>query len=108
LGHGFTTLIDVNNYAPSRIKKINQSPLHPDIYTCGNQVQVMDDIMMEMEEYPQAERYQFQFLHDKYNKEIVFPESINLVEHTPEKIISKIKRQNGAGANNLRAVIFFF
>lgn len=97
LYHGFTTLIDVNNYAPSRIKKINQSPLHPDIYTCGNQVQLMDDFMMEMEEYPQAERYQFQFLHDTYNKEIVFPDSINLAEHTPEKIISEIKRQNGVG-----------
>ena len=97
LYHGFTTLIDVNNYAPSRIKKINQSPFHPDIYTCGNQVQVMDDFMMEMEEYPQAERYQFQFLHDTYNKEIVFPDSINLAAHTPEKIISEIKRQHGVG-----------
>ncbi len=97
LYHGFTTLIDVNNYAPGRINKINQSPLHPDIYTCGNQVQVMDDFMMEMEEYPQAERYQFQFLHDTYNNEIVFPDSINLAEHTPEKIISEIKRQHGVG-----------
>ena len=97
LYHGFTTLIDVNNYAPERIKKINQSPLHPDIYTCGNQVQVMDDFMMEMEEYPQSERYQFQFLHDTHNREIVFPDSINLAEHTPEKIISEIKRQNGVG-----------
>ncbi len=97
LYHGFTTLIDVNNYAPGRINKINQSPLHPDIYTCGNQVQVMDDFMMEMEEYPQAERYQFHFLHDTYNKKIVFPDSINFAEHTPEKIISEIKRQNGVG-----------
>lgn len=97
LYHGFTTLIDVNNYAPKRINKINQSPVHPDIYTCGNQVQVMDDFMMEMEEYPKAERFQFQFLHDTHNKEIVFPDSINLAEHTPEKIISEIKRQNGIG-----------
>ncbi len=97
LYHGFTTLIDVNNYAPNRINKINQSPLHPDIYTCGNQVQVMDDFIMEMEEYPQAERYQFQFLHDKYNKEVTFPDSINLGNHTVTKIIDGIKNQDGVG-----------
>ena len=97
LFHGFTTLIDVSNYAPERINAINQSPLHPDIYTCGNQVQLMDDFMMEMEEYPQAERYQFQFLHDKYNKQIVFPDSIDLDQHTPADIISGIKDQKGVG-----------
>ncbi|MCK5443074.1 MAG: amidohydrolase family protein, partial [Maribacter sp.] len=97
LYHGFTTLIDVNNYAPHRINKVNQSLLHPDIYTCGNQVQVMDDFMMEMEEYPINIRYQSQFLHDTYNKGIVFPDSIDLAEHTPKAIISEIKEQDGAG-----------
>jgi imidazolonepropionase-like amidohydrolase len=97
LYHGFTTLIDVNNYAPHRINKINQSALHPDIYTCGNQVQVMDDFMMEMEEYPTNVRYQFQYLRDTYNKGIVFPDSIDLAEHTPKAIISRIREQNGVG-----------
>ena len=97
LYYGFTTLIDVNNYAPQLIDKINQSPLHPDIYTCGNQVQVMDDFMMEMEEYTTDVRYQFQFLHDKYNKQIVFPDSIALENHTANKIVSEIKSQNGVG-----------
>lgn len=97
LYHGFTTLIDVNNYAPHRINKINQSALHPDIYTCGNQVQVMDDFMMEMEEYPANVRYQFQFLHDTYNKGIVIPESIDLDEHTPKAIISGVREQDGVG-----------
>lgn len=38
LYYGFTTLIDVNNYTPQLINKIKRSELHPDIYTCGNQV----------------------------------------------------------------------
>ena len=97
LYHGFTTVIDVNNYAPHIVNRIKNSSLHPDIYTCGNQVQVMDDFMMEMEEYTPEIRYQFQFLHDKYNKEIVFPDSINLAEHTPEKIIAEIIEQDGVG-----------
>ena len=67
LYHGFTTLIDVNNYAPQLISQIKNSALHPDIFTCGNQVLVMDDFMMEMEEYTPEIRYLFQFLHDKYN-----------------------------------------
>ena len=97
LYYGFTTLIDVNNYAPHIISKINKSELHPNIYTCGNQVQVMDDFMMEMEEYSQETRYQTQFLYDKYNKHVVFPDSINLDNHTPKAIISEIKNQNGVG-----------
>jgi len=97
LYHGFTTLIDVNNYAPKLIDKISQTPLHPDIYTCGNQVLVMDDFNMEMEEYSQEQRYQSPFLYDNYNTQIVFPDSINLDNHTPRQLISEIKNQNGVG-----------
>ena len=97
LYHGFTTLIDVNNYAPQIIDRIESSPLHPDIYTCGSQVLLMDGFMMEMEEYTPEIRYQSNFLHDKYNKEIVFPDSIDLAEHTTKKIISNITKQRGVG-----------
>ena len=47
---GFTTLIDVNNYWPERMNKILSAEIRPDIYTCGEQVTVMDDFNMEMEE----------------------------------------------------------
>jgi len=97
LYHGFTTLVDVNNYYPELVAKIKKSPLHPDIFTCGNQVQVMNDFEMEMQESSLESRYQSQFLHDKYNTEISFPDSINLNEHTPKKIIDKIKAQSGIG-----------
>lgn len=97
LYHGFTCLVDVNNYAPELVNEIKKSPLHPDIFTCGNQVQVMNDFEMEMEESSPESRYQSNFLYDKYNKEIAFADSINLTEHTPEKIISKIKMQHGIG-----------
>ncbi len=93
LFHGFTTLVDVNNYYPELVAKIKKSPLHPDIFTCGNQVQVMNDFEMEMQESSLESRYQSPFLHDKYN----FPDSINLNEHTPKKIIDEIKAQSGIG-----------
>ena len=72
LYHGFTTLVDVNNYAPQLIDRINKSRLHPDIFTCGNQVQIMDDFNMEMEEYTAEARYRSNFLYDEYNKNIIF------------------------------------
>ncbi len=97
LYHGFTTLVDVNNYYPELVDRIKKSELHPDIYTCGNQVQVMDDFNMEMEEYSIEKRYQSSFLYDKYNTNIVFPDSINLTEHSIEKIVSQIKEQDGIG-----------
>lgn len=97
LYHGFTTLVDVNNYNPKLVAKIKKSPLHPDIYTCGNQVQIMNDFEMEMEESSPESRYQSQFLHDKYNKEISFPDSIDLSKHTPEMILSRNISQQGVG-----------
>ncbi len=97
LYHGFTTLVDVNNYNPGLVSKIKNSPLHPDIYTCANQVQVMNDFEMEMEESSLESRYQSQFLYDKYNKEISFPDSMDLSKHTPEMILSRIIKQEGVG-----------
>ena len=95
LYHGFTCLIDVNNYAPEVINEIKRSPVHPQIFTCGKQVQVMNDFEMEMEGTPMAKRYESNFLHDPYNKEVTIPDSIDLYEHTPEKIIDHIKNEEG-------------
>ena len=92
---GFTTLFDVNNYWPERINKILTSEVRPDIYTCGEQVTVMDDFNMEMEEYSQQQRYASNFLNDTYNASSSLPDSIQPGEHTPKKIISKIREQQG-------------
>ncbi|MCJ7466474.1 MAG: amidohydrolase family protein [Maribacter sp.] len=92
---GFTTLIDVNNYWPERINKILSAELRPDIYTCGEQVTVMDDFNMEMEEYSQGQRYVSNFLNDNYNANSILPDSIQASEHTPQKIVAKIREQQG-------------
>ncbi len=92
---GFTTVIDLNNYWPERINKILESEIRPDIYTCGEQVIVMDDFNMEMEEYSQEQRYASNFLNDTYNANSSLPDSIKANEHTPQKIILKIREQQG-------------
>ena len=97
LYHGFTTLVDVNNYYPELVARIKKSPLHPDIFTCGNQVQVMNDFEMEMQESSLESRYQSPFLHDKYNTKVSFPDSIDLSKHSSEMIISRNSSQQGVG-----------
>ena len=92
---GFTTLIDLNNYWPEQIDKILRSEVRPDIYTCGEQVMVMDDFNMEMEEYSQEQRFASNFLNDTYNTNSSLPDSIRGNEHTPQKIVSKIREQQG-------------
>jgi imidazolonepropionase-like amidohydrolase len=96
LYYGYTTLIDVNNYAPEIIEKIQNRPIRPDIHTCGNQIQVMNDFMMEMEGYPIEERLQSPFLFDRYNENVQIPDTIDLEPHTPKAIIADIARNQHA------------
>ena len=93
---GYTTLIDPNNYNPRIMKQIIGREITPDIYTCGEQVKVMDDFMMA-EDTPD-DRYKFypNFLHDKYNKNVIIRDSIDLNEHTVNTIVLDIvNKQDG-------------
>ena len=87
---GYTTLIDLNNYAPSRINSLRDADPTPDIYACGEQVQVMNDFIMEMEEYSIQQRYNVPFLYDHYNKDIHIPDSIDIQSHTVQAITQNI------------------
>ncbi len=92
---GYTTLIDVDNYAPGMIENLEKIKPGPDIYSCGRKVQVMNDFEMIMDEYPQQQRYALPFLYDHYNKHIIIPDSIPLVQHTAAHLISEIaKKEN--------------
>lgn len=87
---GYTTLLDVDNYAPNTIKSLKEIPVRPEIYTCAQKVQVMNDFEMVMNESPQNERYKMPFLHDRYNENLKFPDSINLERHTASHLVSQI------------------
>lgn len=87
---GYTTLIDVDNYASETITRLKASDLRPEIYTCGQKMQVMDDFEMAMNEYSQSERYEMPFLHDRFNDRVTFPDSINLEQHTPSHLVEQI------------------
>jgi len=93
LYYGYTTLIDVNNYAPDIVNDFRNAAIRPDIYACGEQVQVMNDFMMVTEEYSVEDMLKSPFVYDKYNKSLSIPDSINLESHTPKSIISDIVRE---------------
>lgn len=95
LYYGYTTLIDVNNYNPRVINDLLEKEIRPDIYTCGEQVVIDHDLMMN--EYDNDKRFDAypNFLHDSYNKNAKLSDSIESSKHTPKAIVSRIKDENG-------------
>ncbi len=93
LYYGYTTLIDVDNYAPQTIDNLQNVPIGPQIYTCGRKIQVMDDFEMIMNELPSSEKMKLPFLHDKYNERINYPDTLNLDQHSPEVLVKRISSQ---------------
>lgn len=99
---GYTTLIDLNAYDPKIIVRLAGSECSPDIYTCGEQLMIMDGFMMEMGEMDQSSRYQIPFLHDHYNLQVNYPDSINLEDHSYKNAINRIvSEQQGVCAKLL-------
>lgn len=89
LYYGYTSLVDVDNYAPEMINNLKSVAIGPDIYTCGAKVQIMNDFEMVMNETPKKERLQLPFLFDSYNSPKV-PDSIDLKKHSPKFLVNKI------------------
>ncbi len=92
---GFTSLIDLNAYNINLINQLRMSPKCPDIYTCGDQVQIMNDFMMEMEELTVEERQASPYLYDKYNKNFSLMSDSAIQNHNVEEIIRNIRKKEG-------------
>jgi len=91
---GYTTLIDVNNYNPRIINHLLEKEIRPDIYTCGDQVVIDYDLMMNesadenrFNEYPN-------FLNDIHNENTKLPDTIDAKLHTPKALVSRIVNKN--------------
>jgi imidazolonepropionase-like amidohydrolase len=90
LYYGYTTLIDVDNYAPKTVERLSNASLGPEIYTCGKKVQVMNDFEMVMNELSTEDKLEQPFLHDKYNPNIQYPDTLDLSDHTPQALVQEI------------------
>lgn len=101
LYYGYTTLVDVDNYAPKEIEQLRSAPIGPEIYTCGKKIQVMNDFEMVMNELTASEKLNQFFLHDKYNVNINYPDSVDLGKHTPEILVKHIASQGNICVKSL-------
>ncbi|WP_422860702.1 amidohydrolase family protein [Flagellimonas sp. S174] len=101
LYYGYTSVIDVDNYAPEVIQSIKKSSLRPNIFTCGAKIQVMDDFEMVINEVPQKSCWRMPFLYDYYKQGKV-PDSINIQEHSASFLVEKIHSE----CNNCIKVLY--
>ena len=99
---GYTTLVDLNAYNPSLIKRIRNQEDSPDIYTCGEQLMIMGGFMAVMNELDQSSRYAPPFLYDPYNSKVEHPDSIVLENFNSKSALNRIvEEQNGICAKLL-------
>lgn len=89
LYHGFTTLIDLNNYKPSLVASIAASVPAPRIIHCGTQLQLLNDFNVEMEELSENERRQLPYL-------ALTPEQDDVTQsHSISAAVTRVKQQQG-------------
>lgn len=62
LYHGFTTIIDLNNYHPALLEQVASSAVAPRVLHCGAQLQLLNDFNVAMEGLSDNERRQLPYL----------------------------------------------
>lgn len=89
LYHGFTTLIDLNNYKPSLVASVAAAVPAPRVLHCGPQLQLLNDFNVEMEELSAAERSQLPYL-------ALTPEQDDATQsHSIAAAVARVKQQQG-------------
>ena len=91
---GYTSLIDLNVFSPKLISDFNQQPLHPDVYTCGQHLDIANGHGM-FEEDPKTRLHDNpNFLYDSYQQQQLNGE-FDLTKHTPKATVKQIKESGG-------------
>lgn len=91
---GYTSLIDLNVFSPKLISDFNQQPLHPDVYTCSQHLDIANGHGM-FEEDPKTRLYDNpNFLYDHYQQQQLNGE-FDLTKHTPKATVKHIKDSGG-------------
>lgn len=89
LYHGFTTLIDLNNYRPDLLKSIAASSPAPRIVHCGAQLQLLNDFNVVMEDIPADERRQLPYL------ALSADQDDEKHQHSVSAAVARVKQQQG-------------
>ena len=91
---GYTSLIDLNVFSPKKISDFNQQPLHPDVYTCSQHLDIANGHGM-FEEDPKTRLYDNpNFLYDHYQQQHLNGD-FDLTKHTAKATVKHIKDSGG-------------
>ncbi|AEP31426.1 amidohydrolase family protein [Brumicola nitratireducens] len=90
---GYTTLIDLNVFSPSLINRFKQTPLHPDVFTCGQHLDIANGHGMFEEPVETRLVDNPNFLYDHHQKQII-PDNFDLTKHTPAATVAALKADN--------------
>ena len=91
---GYTSLIDLNAFSPRQISDFEQQPLHPDVYTCSQHLDIANGHGM-FEEDPETRLYDNpNFLYDHYQQQHIKGD-FDLSKHTPRATVKHIKDSGG-------------
>jgi imidazolonepropionase-like amidohydrolase len=92
---GYTTLIDLNVFAPALIEKFNQEPLHPDVYTAGKHLDIANGHGMFEEDPKTRLTDNPNFLYDHYQNQHLQGDfdlsGHSLSSHSVEATVKNIK-----------------
>ena len=91
---GYTSLIDLNVFSPKLIKDFVSEPLHPDVHTCGQNLDIANGHGMFEEDPETRLNDNPNFLYDHHQKQFLQGE-FDLTRHTPEKTVKHIKSTGG-------------
>jgi len=91
---GYTSLIDLNVFSPRLIREFNQQPLRPDVFTCGQHLDIANGHGMYEEDPKTRLNDNPNFLYDNYQKQKLNGE-FDLTKHTPKATVKRIKDTGG-------------
>lgn len=92
---GFTTVVDLNNHSPSILAPILEESVRPEIFTCGEQLEVFRGFMTAETDPADLLTKHPNFLYDQYNKNVTISGANDLSDHTPAASVRRIIRDQG-------------
>ena len=87
---GYTTVIDLNEFSPKHIANFKNAPLHPDVYTCSQHLDIANGHGMFEEDPKTRLQNNPNFLYDHYQAQIL-QDQVDVSKHTAKETVGRIK-----------------
>jgi len=94
LYYGYTTVVDLAVFSQKILQDVRQSPLHPDVYDCGESLPLANGYPMSF--WPAEQRFkQFpNFIYDPAQGDKI-PAEYKPEDHTPAADVTRVKNSGG-------------